>query len=176
MIKIEFGKLTTTNSNGYKVEGVLPTELYQGLLDFIETLESLEEEQDKAIIENMPDDKAALFKAKYDYWQEGEKYNPGDKRRWFKDGEERLFLYIGHEPTVAQPGWEPHVAHSLWRDLEGEIPGESGYPKWIQPGGSTDAYEKGFEVEHKGTIYKSTVDNNVWEPGVYGWEVIDEQN
>lgn len=23
-----------------------------------------------------------------------------------------------------------------------------------------------------GDIYVSTIDNNVWEPGVYGWEVV----
>ena len=41
---------------------------------------------------------------------------------------------------------------------------------WEQPE-STNPYMKGDKVTHAGKTWVSTIDNNVWEPGVYGWEV-----
>lgn len=40
--------------------------------------------------------------------------------------------------------------------------------RWAQPG-STNPYMLGDKVRHNGKIWMSTIDNNVWEPGVYGW-------
>ena len=41
---------------------------------------------------------------------------------------------------------------------------------WVQPTGAHDAYAPGAEVTHNGKTWVSTADNNVWEPGVYGWD------
>ena len=40
--------------------------------------------------------------------------------------------------------------------------------EWVQPD-STNPYMTGDRVLHNGSTWESTVDNNVWEPGVYGW-------
>jgi hypothetical protein len=48
-------------------------------------------------------------------------------------------------------------------------PEEPGYPAWIQPVGSQDAYPLGARVSHNGSDWESTYANNVWEPGVFGW-------
>ena len=54
-----------------------------------------------------------------------------------------------------------------------EAPSEE-YPEWVQPTGAHDAYEQGAKVSHNGKKWTSNVENNVWEPGVYGWtEVIE---
>ena len=45
------------------------------------------------------------------------------------------------------------------------------YPEWIQPTGAHDAYALGAIVTHNGQLWISTVASNVWEPGVYGWEI-----
>lgn len=44
-------------------------------------------------------------------------------------------------------------------------------PEWEQPD-STNPYAKGDKVTHNGKTWQSTTDNNVWEPGVYGWEEV----
>jgi len=44
-------------------------------------------------------------------------------------------------------------------------------PEWIQPTGAHDAYMKGAKVTYNGKTYVSTADNNVWAPGVYGWDL-----
>lgn len=37
-----------------------------------------------------------------------------------------------------------------------------------------DAYQIGAEVTHAWKTWTSTVANNVWEPGVYGWKDIGD--
>lgn len=41
--------------------------------------------------------------------------------------------------------------------------------EWIQPLGAQDAYQIDDKVLHNGFTWISTVNDNVWEPGVYGW-------
>ena len=50
------------------------------------------------------------------------------------------------------------------------LPGQggTGIGEWKQPD-STNPYQKGDKVTHNGKTWESTADNNVWEPGVYGW-------
>ena len=40
---------------------------------------------------------------------------------------------------------------------------------WVQPLGAFDAYPRDWVTPHKGKTWVSLVDENVWEPGVYGW-------
>ena len=65
----------------------------------------------------------------------------------------------------SQETWAPDVSPSLWARVlveDGKI------LPWEQPD-STNAYSKGDKVTHNGKTWVSDVDNNVWEPGVYGW-------
>lgn len=68
---------------------------------------------------------------------------------------------------TSQEGWEPGVAPSLFAEVL--IPDPDVIPEWKQPD-STNPYMKGDKVTHNGTTWVCTTDNNVWEPGVYGWD------
>lgn len=63
----------------------------------------------------------------------------------------------------------PTDAVSLWAKIL--IPDPTVIPEWQQPE-STNPYMKGDKVTHQGKTWQSTIDNNVWEPGIYGWETI----
>lgn len=67
---------------------------------------------------------------------------------------------------TSQDGWEPESAPSLWAKVL--IPDETVVPEWEQPD-STNPYSAGDKVTHNGKTWVSNIDNNVWEPGVYGW-------
>ena len=67
---------------------------------------------------------------------------------------------------TSQTGWEPNNAPSLWAKVL--IPDENVIPEWEQPD-STNPYMAGDKVSHNGNTWVSDIDNNVWEPGVYGW-------
>lgn len=64
--------------------------------------------------------------------------------------------------------WEPGV--SGWREIvEEQEDGSPGVAEWVQPTGAHDAYPVGAIVSHKGDVWENVTPNNVWEPGVYGW-------
>lgn len=100
----------------------------------------------------------ALFPA----WAVGVAYAKDERVQY--DGK----LYKVVQAHTSQADWKPDSTPALWTEVA--KPGE--IPVWKQPTGAQDAYAKGDKVHHpdaSGPIYVSDVDNNVWEPGVYGW-------
>lgn len=83
------------------------------------------------------------------------------------DGETQLYTVL--QDHTSQSDWTPDSASSLFKKVGFT---DTGVAIWTQPLGSTDAYMTGDIVEHNGSKWTSTVDNNVWEPGVYGWDVV----
>ena len=75
-------------------------------------------------------------------------------------------LYKCLQAHMAQADWSPDAAPSLWAKVL--IPDPDVIPAWEQPY-ATNAYMAGDKVTHNGKTWTSTVDNNVWTPGVYGW-------
>lgn len=80
---------------------------------------------------------------------------------------ENGILYRCLQSHTSQTGWEPSNTPSLWK--EAGNPAEE-YPQWSQPIGAVDAYNTGDKVSDEGKHWHSTVDGNVWKPGIYGWE------
>ena len=75
-------------------------------------------------------------------------------------------LYKCLQAHTAQADWTPEAAPSLWAKVL--IPDPDVIPEWEQPD-STNPYMQGDKVTHNGKTWTSTIDDNVWEPGVYGW-------
>lgn len=71
---------------------------------------------------------------------------------------------------TSQADWTPDVSVSLWVSISD--PSEE-FPEWKQPAGAHDAYNKGDKVSHNDKHWISDVDNNVWEPSVYGWTEVE---
>lgn len=82
------------------------------------------------------------------------------------DGETQLYKVI--QAHTSQADWTPDTAASLYKKIGFT---DDGVSIWTQPLGATDAYMKGDVVSFENQLWESTVDNNVWQPGVYGWEV-----
>lgn len=78
-------------------------------------------------------------------------------------------LYKCLQGHTSQGDWMPTDAVSLWAKIL--IPDPTVIPEWQQPE-STNPYMKGDKVTHQGKTWQSTIDNNVWEPGIYGWKTI----
>lgn len=81
-------------------------------------------------------------------------------------GDPQLYLVLNEHTSAKE--WPPDASPSLYKAIGVT---EDGYPEWVQPVGVPDSYSKGDTVSHNDVVWRSTVDNNVWEPGVYGWEV-----
>lgn len=78
-------------------------------------------------------------------------------------------LYKVITAHTSQADWAPDVAPSLFAKVL--IPDENVIPEWEQPD-STNPYMTGDKVTHNGKIWVSIVDNNVWEPEIFGWEAV----
>lgn len=76
-------------------------------------------------------------------------------------------LYRCLQGHTSQEDWAPDQATSLWKEI-GDPTVE--WPEWSQPIGAVDAYALGDKVSHNGKHWISSAANNVWEPGVYGWD------
>lgn len=80
-------------------------------------------------------------------------------------------LYTVLQTHTSQSTWTPTDAPSLFAEVL--IPDPGTIPEWKQPD-STNPYKKGDKVTHNGKTWISDYDNNVWEPGVFGWHEVTE--
>lgn len=119
----------------------------------------------RALIETLAitlDDATALTGVElFPAWKAGTAYAVGDRTQY------QSTLYKCIQAHTSQDDWTPDVTPALWKVVSVEA-----YPEWIQPTGAHDAYDKDAKVSHNGKHWKNTIDANVYEPGVYGWEEI----
>lgn len=111
-------------------------------------------------VQSIPDSESLEAVKLHPEWAAGVDYPAGYKVQYGG----RLFRCL--QAHTAQANWTPDAAHSLWAKVL--IPDPEVIPEWEQPG-STNPYSAGDKVTHNGKTWVSDIDNNVWEPGVYGW-------
>lgn len=107
----------------------------------------------------------------YEPWEVGHDYKPGKIVKYGVNADNETQLYTVLQEHTSQEDWTPDVAVSLFKKV-GFTP--SGYPVWTQPLGASDAYMKDDIVSFEGSLWISTIDSNVWQPGVYGWDHYNE--
>ena len=105
-------------------------------------------------------------------WQTGKAYKTKEVFAYGENsvGDPQLYQVLQDHTSAAE--WTPDTATSLYKAIGMS---ESGYPEWVQPLGASDAYNTGDIVSYNGVLYRSTIDNNVWNPEAYpaGWEVVE---
>lgn len=84
-------------------------------------------------------------------------------------GDPQLYQVLQAHTSSAE--WTPDITTSLYKKIGIS---ENGYPEWAQPLGASDAYNTGDKVSYNGSIYRSTMDGNVYSPETYpaGWELV----
>ena len=112
----------------------------------------------------LDDEQAETVTNLFPIWESGVEYIVGDRRQYNE------LLYRCVQAHTSQDDWTPDITPALWVRTSTEE-----WPEWIQPQGAHDAYNIGDKVSHLDKHWISTVDANIWEPSVYGWdEVISE--
>ena len=117
---------------------------------------------------SLSDEDALNVPMLYDEWAVGHTYAVGD-RVYYEEN-----LYRCEQAHTAQEDWSPSETKALWTNIA--EPGT--IPVWVQPTGAQDAYNTGDKVHYPTAddpVYVSTVDANVWAPGVYGWDLYEEE-
>ena len=100
----------------------------------------------------------------YPAWNENVVYAIGERVLYNE------VLYKVLQEHISQADWTPEVSASLFAKVL--IPDGNVIPEWEQPD-STNPYMAGDKVSHNGKTWVSTINNNVWEPGVYGWDTVE---
>ena len=114
---------------------------------------------------SLPDEDALEAVELFPAWQTDTAYSLGIRVRYADK------LYRCEQAHTSQADWTPDAAPALWTEVA--KPGE--IPVWRQPTGAQDAYMAGDKVwypERDTTVWESTMDYNVYQPGVYGWKEI----
>ena len=115
----------------------------------------------EALADFLEDEEALEGVELFQKWDSTGQFTAGQRVRY------NGILYRCLQDHGAQPGWDPVSAPSLWARVLIEDPNT--VPDWVQPD-STNPYALGDKVRHQGRIWVSVVPENIWEPGVYGWE------
>jgi hypothetical protein len=119
--------------------------------------------------ESLSDDDALAAPELFEHYEVDHFYKKDERFLWTENG--KLYKVLQDHTSAAQ--WRPDESVSLY--VEVTPPGV--IPVWKQPTGAQDAYMTGDKVhfpDEEGPIYISTVDNNVWAPNVYGWELVQD--
>jgi len=114
--------------------------------------------------ESLPDEDALEAVELFPIWEPDTEYTTGERVSYTDK------LYRCVQSHTSQKDWTPDVTPALWAEVA--KPGK--IPVWKQPTGAQDAFMKGDKVwfpEEDTTVYISTVDNNVWSPDTYGWDL-----
>lgn len=119
----------------------------------------------EALSASLSDETALTGVELFPPWSVGKSYATGNRVQY----EGTLYKCVqGH---TSQADWTPPATPALWTAVSLDE-----YPAWVQPTGAHDAYSKGDKVTHSGKRWTSDVDNNTWEPGVYGWTEVTASN
>lgn len=117
----------------------------------------------KRLREEATDEQALASVFAFAEWKTETDYGVGDRIR---HGES---LYRCVQAHTSQDGWTPDATPALWTRISLDE-----FPEWVQPLGSEDAYRIGDKVSHNGKHWVCTMDFNVYEPSVYGWDEVTE--
>lgn len=114
---------------------------------------------------SLSDDDALEAVELFPHYSVGIEYKKDDRFMWAESG--KLYKVLQNHTSSAE--WKPDISPSLYV----EVTPSGVIPVWRQPQSAVDAYMTGDKVHYPdedGPVYISIVDNNVWEPTVYGWE------
>lgn len=119
----------------------------------------------QTVVTYIPEEEAENYDWMFNEWSgDSVAYKVGDRVKYFG------LLYKCIQAHTSQSVWAPDVAVSLWVRIAN--PAEE-WPEWIQPLGAQDAYQVGDKVSHNDKHWQNNTANNVWEPGVYGWDEVN---
>ena len=110
------------------------------------------------------DPQAMEASAIYPEWKADKQYEVDDRVLY------NNVLYKVLTTHTSQADWQPDAAPALFAKVL--ILDENKIYAWEQPE-STNPYMKGDKVSHNGKTWISDIDNNVWEPGIYGWSEVE---
>ena len=122
---------------------------------------------------DLSDSEAMEYSDLYPEWEENTKYTINSIIKFGVDSNGDTQLYRVIQEHISQNDWKPDITPTLYKAIGFT---DDNIDIWTQPLGAHDAYNKNDVVFHNNKKWVSAIDNNVWEPGVYGWNVVEESD
>ena len=121
--------------------------------------------------QSLSDEQAMEVACVYPPYQVGKAYKVNEMFTYGTNNVGDAQLYRVVQEHTSQADWKPDVTPALYTPIGLT---KEGYPVWSQPTGGHDAYNIGDIVDYNGTLYKSTINGNVYSPEAYpqGWELV----
>lgn len=112
--------------------------------------------------ESLTDNEALKAINLFQRWQEGKSYTYGTRVRYDKA------LYKCTHAHTSRQAWNPKQSPIMWEKVVASEQPEIVIEEWKE--GTT--YSKGNRVRYENDTWESTINNNIWTPGIYGWNKI----
>ena len=109
----------------------------------------------------LSDEDALVSIELFPLWESGHSYSIGDRIQ------HESILYRCVQAHISQDDWTPNITQALWVVVSVEE-----WPEWVQPTGAHDAYNTGDKVSYDSKHWVCAVDNNIYAPGIYGWDEV----
>ena len=123
----------------------------------------------------LTDEQRESINSTYPTWEVGKDYTEGEVVNYDNS------LYKVVRAHTSQEDWKPSDVSALYTPyLNVNVETDEGNVEIIsdfkQPQGAHDAYAKGDKVVFNGSVYESTMDNNVYSPTDYpqGWNLVED--
>lgn len=119
---------------------------------------------------SLGEDAALEIASVYPAWAPDRTYAMGEYLTYGVNSVGDPQLYKVAQAHTSQADWLPDKLSALYTPIGLT---DAGYPVWSPPTGAHDAYNAGNVVDYNGTLYRCTVDGNIWSPEDYpqGWEL-----
>lgn len=117
------------------------------------------------LVVNLTDEEALTGIELFPHWEVGVNYKVNDRISY----NDKLYKVV--QAHTSQADWTPAATPALF--IEMFLPDT--IPVWHQSTGAHDVYQKDDKVFYptaNDSIYISLIDNNVWAPDVYGWQLL----
>ena len=113
--------------------------------------------------ESLTDNEALRAIHLFQKWQAGRSYSAGTRVKYNNK------LYRCTRAHTSRDAWNPEDNKIMWEEVVHTEEPEPTIPEWDSNHG---AYSKNDKVIYEGSTWESTINNNIWTPGIYGWNRI----
>lgn len=112
--------------------------------------------------ESLTDNEALKAVHLFQKWEENKSYTYGTRVRY------NNILYRCTHAHTSREAWNPEQSPIMWEKVVGSEEPEEQIEEWKE----NTSYTKGSKVIYENNTWESTINNNIWTPGIYGWNKI----
>lgn len=113
--------------------------------------------------ESLTDNEALKAIHLFQKWSADRSYSVGTRVKYNNK------LYRCTHAHTSRDVWNPEENQIMWEEVMPTQEPEVIIEEWDK---GNSPYSKNDKVMYQGSVWQSTINNNIWTPGIYGWNKI----